>query len=107
MELEIHMRKLRAAAVTAAMVGSISMVGAGVASAGGSEPPAAGLIVACTQANGDTITEGDVDAPLLGALTGGGGDADSRAQQNNCGVGVEENTNTSGAATGGDASGLV
>ncbi|SCK46331.1 hypothetical protein H181DRAFT_04121 [Streptomyces sp. WMMB 714] len=97
------MRKLREAAVLAAMVGSVSMLGAGVAAAGGSQPP----IVACNQTNGDDITEGDLDAPLLAALTGGGGDADSRAQQNNCGIGVEGNTNTSGDATGGDASGLV
>ncbi|SCK46324.1 hypothetical protein H181DRAFT_04120 [Streptomyces sp. WMMB 714] len=98
------MRKLREAAVLAAMVGSVTMIGAGVAAAGGSEPP---TIVACTQANGDTIEGGDVDAPLLTALTPGGGDADSRAQQNNCGIGVEDNTNTSGSATGGTTEGLL
>ncbi len=96
------MRKLRGAAVLAAMVGSVSMLGAGVATAGGWEPP---TIVACTQTNGDTITSGDVDAPALTALTPGSGNADSRAQQNNCGIGVENNTNTAGDATGGDATG--
>ncbi|SCK46339.1 hypothetical protein H181DRAFT_04122 [Streptomyces sp. WMMB 714] len=99
------MRKLREAAVVAAMVGSVGMLGAGVAAAGGSELPE--FPVTCTQANGDTVEGGEADLPALAALTGGGGDADSRAQQNNCGIGVEDNTNTSGSATGGDASGLV
>ncbi|OEU90440.1 hypothetical protein DB35_04280 [Streptomyces abyssalis] len=97
------MRKLREAAVLAAMVGSVGMLGAGVASAGGSELPT----IACEQTNGDEIENGNVDAPLLTTLTGGGGDADSRAQQNNCGIGIEGNVNTSGDATGGEASGLL
>ncbi|WP_189039661.1 hypothetical protein [Streptomyces daqingensis] len=95
------MRKLREAAVLAAVVGSVTMLGAGVASAGGSQPP----IIACNQTNGDTITQGDLDAPALGALTGGAGNADARAQQNNCGIGIEGNTNTAGDAEGGDATG--
>ena len=96
------MRKLRAAALAAAVLGSVSMVGAGVATAQEETP-----LVACTQTNGDTVETGDVDLPALIALTPGGGDADSRAQQNNCGVGVEENANTSGSATGGAAEGLL
>ncbi|QPP07404.1 hypothetical protein G4Z16_14575 [Streptomyces bathyalis] len=92
---------LREAAVVAAVVGSLGMVGAGVASAGGSEIPT----INCTQTNGDT--EGDVDAPLLAALTPGGGNADSRNLQNNCGVGIFGNEQSSGAAEGGDANGLV
>ncbi|OEU90441.1 hypothetical protein DB35_04285 [Streptomyces abyssalis] len=97
------MRKLREAAVLAAMVGSVSMLGAGIASAGGSELPT----IACEQTNGDEIENGDVDLPGLITLTPGGGDADSRAQQNNCGIGVEENVNTSGDATGGATTGLA
>ncbi|QPP07406.1 hypothetical protein G4Z16_14585 [Streptomyces bathyalis] len=92
---------LREAAVVAAMVGSVGMVGAGVASAGEWEPPQLPNIT-CNQTNGDT--EGDVDAPLLAALTGGGGNADSRNLQNNCGVGIIGNDQTSGPATGGDSS---
>jgi hypothetical protein len=98
------MRKLREAALVAAVLGSVSMVGAGVATAQEETP---GVIVACTQANADDITQGDVDAPLLTALTPGGGDADSRAQQNNCGIGVEGNTNTSGDALGADTTPAV
>ncbi|GGO57146.1 hypothetical protein GCM10012287_52350 [Streptomyces daqingensis] len=97
------MRKLREAAVLAAVVGSVTMIGAGVASAGGSQPP----VIACNQTNGDTITEGDLDAPLLTALTPGAGNADARAQQNNCGIDIENNTNTAGDATGGTAEGLL
>ncbi|GGO58431.1 hypothetical protein GCM10012287_56580 [Streptomyces daqingensis] len=97
------MRKLREAALVAAVLGSVSMVGAGVATAQEETP----VVVACTQSNGDDITQGDVDAPLLTALTPGGGDADSRAQQNNCGIDVEGNTNTSGDAAGGDTTGAL
>jgi len=96
------MRMLREAALVAAVLGSVSMVGAGVATAQEETP-----VVACTQSNGDDITQGDVDAPLLTALTPGGGDADSRAQQNNCGIDVEGNTNTSGDAAGGDTTGVL
>ncbi|QPP07405.1 hypothetical protein G4Z16_14580 [Streptomyces bathyalis] len=95
---------LREAAVVAAMVGSVGMVGAGVASAGEGEPPQLPTIN-CTQTNGDT--EGDTDLPALAALTGGGGNADSRNLQNNCGVGIIGNDQTSGPAEGGEASGLV
>ncbi len=97
------MRKLREAAVLAAVVGSVTMLGAGVASAGGSQPP----IIACNQTNGDTVESGDVDAPALTALTPGSGNADARAQQNNCGIDIENNTNTAGDATGGEAVGLL
>jgi hypothetical protein len=96
------MRKLREVAVVAAVFGSVSMLGAGIATA--QEDP---VVVACTQVNGDTIESGDVDAPALTALTPGGGDADSRAQQNNCGIGVEGNTNTSGDAVGADTTPAV
>ncbi len=101
------MRKLREAAVVAAMVGSVGMLGAGVAAAGGSEPPVELPTVACSQTNGDTVESGDVDAPALTDLTDGSGDADARAQQNNCGIGIEDNTNTAGTAEGGDATGAA
>ncbi|OEV29308.1 hypothetical protein AN219_17295 [Streptomyces nanshensis] len=96
------MPKLREAAVLAAMVGSVSMLGAGVATA---HPESPGI--ACTQANSDTIEEGDVNLPALVTLTPGGTDADSRARQNNCGVDVEGNVNTSPDATGTDAAGVA
>ncbi|QPP07407.1 hypothetical protein G4Z16_14590 [Streptomyces bathyalis] len=100
------MRKLREAAVLAVVAGGVSMLGAGVASAGdfGGPPPQIPNIT-CTQSNGDT--EGDTDLPALAALTGGGGNADSRNLQNNCGAFIIGNDQTSGAATGGDANGLV
>ncbi|MFC4495396.1 hypothetical protein ACFPA8_14775 [Streptomyces ovatisporus] len=94
------MRKLREAAVVAAMVGSVSMVGAGIATAGGWEPEPEQLpTVTCTQdaseTNADVIIGGTVD------LLGGGGDADASATQQICGIGNEENENTAGEATGG------
>ena len=98
------MRMLREAAVVAAVVGGVGMVGAGVASAGDWEPSQLPNIT-CTQTNGDTT--GDTDLPELAALTGGGGDADARNLQNNCGVGIIGNDQSSGSATGGDATGLV
>ena len=100
------MRKLREAAVVAAVVGGVSMLGAGAASAGdwGGPPPQLPNIT-CTQSNGDT--SGDVDLPALAALTGGGGSADSRNLQNNCGAFIIGNDQSSGSATGGNAEGLI
>ncbi|WP_139151351.1 hypothetical protein [Streptomyces sp. WMMB 322] len=97
---------LREAAVVAAVVGGVGMVGSGVAAAGGWEPPQLPNVT-CTQANGDTVTNGDVDLPALVTLTGGAGDADARNQQNNCGIGIIGNDQTSGDATGGTANGLA
>ena len=95
------MRMLREAAVVAAVVGSLGMVGAGIASAGGPHTPT----INCTQTNGDTT--GDTDAPLLADLVPGGGDADARNLQNNCGVGIIGNDQSSGDANGGDATGAL
>lgn len=94
------MRKLREVVVVTAMVGSVGLLGGGIATA---QAPG----IACTQTNGDTVENGDVDLPLLATLTPGAGDADSRAQQNNCGIDVEDNVNTSGDATGGDVTPAV
>ncbi|WP_181763610.1 hypothetical protein [Streptomyces albidus (ex Kaewkla and Franco 2022)] len=94
------MRKLREAAVVAAMVGSVSMLGAGVAFAGGGEP-AELPTVNCTQdASSDTV-DATVGGTIVEALTGGGGDADASATQQICGIDNEENENTAGDATGG------
>ncbi|QPP05212.1 hypothetical protein G4Z16_01085 [Streptomyces bathyalis] len=91
---------IREAAVVATVLGGVGMVGAGVASAGAWEPPQLPNIT-CTQSNGDT--EGDTSLGALPALTGGGGNADSRNLQNNCGVGIIGNDQTSGPAEGGEA----
>ncbi|QPP08113.1 hypothetical protein G4Z16_18815 [Streptomyces bathyalis] len=94
------MRKFRGAAVVAAILGGVGMVGAGVASAGSWEDTQLPNIT-CTQSNGDT--EGDTGLGALPALTGGGGNADSRNLQNNCGAGISGNEQSSGDANGGDA----
>jgi len=98
------MRKLREAAVVAAMVGSVSMLGAGAASAGGweHEEPQQGPTITCDQSNGDTTvtTNGTID---LGGLLGAVGDADSSATQQICGIDNSDNENTAGDATGGSA----
>ncbi|WP_181764141.1 hypothetical protein [Streptomyces albidus (ex Kaewkla and Franco 2022)] len=94
------MRKLREAAVVAAMVGSVSMLGAGVASAYGGEEQELPT-VNCVQdadSNSATITFAGTLVPVT---TGDAGDADASATQQICGVGNEENENTAGDATGG------
>jgi hypothetical protein len=95
------MRKLREAAVVAAMVGSVSMLGAGVASAGGWEHHELPT-VNCDQDNGDNTLTTNSGALTLPALLGTGGDADSSATQQICGIGNDDNENTSGDSTGGD-----
>ncbi|GGO57140.1 hypothetical protein GCM10012287_52330 [Streptomyces daqingensis] len=99
------MPKLRKAALVATMVGSVSMLGAGVASAqgDGGQPPA--TTVTCNQTNGDTTTSEvggliTVNGPLLSV-------ADSRAQQNICGIDNDGNVNGSGDASGGGGNGLI
>jgi hypothetical protein len=87
------MRNLRGAAVVAAMLGSVGMLGAGVATA--QETPA----VTCEQDASST----DFDFSQGGTveLLGGGGSADASATQQVCGVGNEGNANTGGTAVGG------
>ncbi|MFC4492576.1 hypothetical protein ACFPA8_00285 [Streptomyces ovatisporus] len=94
------MRKLREAAVVAAMVGSVSILGAGIATA--HEPPA----VNCEQDASNT----DLDLNFAGTVTvagSDGGDADASATQQICGIGNEENTNTAGTAVGGIGTGVL
>jgi hypothetical protein len=123
------MRKLRKVALVAAMVGSVSVLGAGVASAHGSEGSHEykhdkgaheykhdkaydddkdvynTIAIDCDQ-SADTINvtpqDGEFnfsDSPI--ALLSGG-DADSSATQQICGIGNSENENES-EAEGGDA----
>ena len=103
------MRKLREAAVVAAMVGSVSMLGAGVASAGGwehEEKPSTPT-VNCNQdaSNNESTTQinGLIEADLLGP----GGDADASATQQICGIGNSDNENEAGDATGGVGTGVL
>ena len=99
------MPKLREAALVATMVGSVSMLGAGVASAGGGgEEAPRTVIVNCEQeANNNTSTPTvggliTVTGPLIVA-----GDGDSSARQQVCGIGNEDIENAGGDSTGGDA----
>ncbi|MFC4495397.1 hypothetical protein ACFPA8_14780 [Streptomyces ovatisporus] len=94
------MRKLREAAVVAAMVGSVGMLGAGVATAGGHPEPQEFPSVNCEQDASNT----NVDLIVGGTVTvagSSGGDADASATQQICGIGNEENENTAGTAVGG------
>ncbi|MFC4495398.1 hypothetical protein ACFPA8_14785 [Streptomyces ovatisporus] len=91
------MRKLREAAVLAAMIGSVGMLGAGIATAGGHEEPAT---VNCEQ----DASRVNADVTFAGTITAAdtpGGDADASATQQICGIGNEENENTAGTAVGG------
>ncbi|WP_181766264.1 hypothetical protein [Streptomyces albidus (ex Kaewkla and Franco 2022)] len=98
------MPKLRKAALVATMVGSVSMLGAGVASAhsGGGEQPPRSVTVYCNQDASQTTTNPTVGGlitvtgPLI-AL----GDGDSSATQQICGIGNEDVENTGGTSTGG------
>jgi hypothetical protein len=97
------MRKLREAAVVAAMVGSVSMLGAGVASAGGWEhhEPESTPTVNCDQDASTSVSETQVAGTITITSTGVGGDADASATQQICGVDNSDNENTAGTATGG------
>ncbi|WP_181764203.1 hypothetical protein [Streptomyces albidus (ex Kaewkla and Franco 2022)] len=94
------MRKLREAAVVAAMVAGVSMLGAGAAYAGGGEPTELPTVNCEQDASSDSV-----DFTLAGTLapvtTGDGGDADASATQQVCGIGNDDNENTAGDATGG------
>jgi hypothetical protein len=90
------MRKLREAAVVAAMVGSVGMLGAGVATAGDHEELPT---VNCTQDATDTNI--NLTVPGTVGVAPGGGDADASATQQVCGLGNDENSNTAGTAVGG------
>ncbi len=94
------MRKLREAAVVAAMVGSVSLFGANAAFAGGWEHQELPT-VNCEQdadSNSVTVTIVGTSTP---EITDNGGDADASATQQICGIGNDDNENTAGTATGG------
>ncbi|WP_181768069.1 hypothetical protein [Streptomyces albidus (ex Kaewkla and Franco 2022)] len=100
------MRKLREAAVVAAMVAGVSMLGAGAAYAGGGEPTELPT-VNCTQdadSNSLTVTIAGTAAPVT---TGDAGDADASATQQICGLGNDDNENTAGEATGGTGTSIL
>ncbi len=94
------MRKLREAALVAAMVGSLSMAGAGVAFAGGGEPTELPT-VNCEQDASSNTANITFAGTLVTTVTGDGGDADASATQQICGIGNDDNENTGGEATGG------
>jgi hypothetical protein len=100
------MRKLREAAVVAAVVGSVGMIGAGAAAACGEEhPPPSGVSIECTQDTGDnTATSREVLGGLAGVNVSdalNGGDADSSSNQQVCGLENEDIESEAGDATGG------
>jgi hypothetical protein len=106
------MRKLREAAVVAAVVGSVGMIGAGTAAACGEEhPPPSGVSIECTQDTGDnTATSRDVLAGGLGINVSdvlNGGDAKSTSNQQVCGLENEDIESESGDATGGDGANIL
>ncbi|WP_181765924.1 hypothetical protein [Streptomyces albidus (ex Kaewkla and Franco 2022)] len=92
------MRKLREAAVVAAMVGSVSMFGAGVASAQVDQelPP-----VNCVQDADSNTLVFTLEGTAVPVTTGDAGDADSSATQQICGLGNDDNVNTAGDSAGG------
>ncbi len=100
------MRKLREAAVVAAMVGSVSMLGAGVASAGGWEHEETPT-VNCDQDASTAVSETQIAGTITITPTDTGGDADSSATQQICGIDNSDNENEAGDATGGTGTDVV
>ncbi|WP_181766265.1 hypothetical protein [Streptomyces albidus (ex Kaewkla and Franco 2022)] len=94
------MRKLREAAVVAAMIGSVSMLGAGAAYAGGGEPTELPTVNCEQDASSNTVNF-TIAGILTPVTTGDAGDADASATQQICGIGNDDNENTAGTATGG------
>ena len=102
------MRKLREAAVVAVMIGSVSMLGAGVASAGGWEPEHQEFpTVNCDQDASKNTSETTVASTITVTPLGPGGDADASATQQICGVDNSDNDNEAGEATGGVGTGVL
>ena len=92
------MRKLREAVVVGAMVGSISMLGAGAAFAGEQEIAP----VNCVQDAGDNTAAGQEGGLInIAGPVASGGAADSSATQQLCGIDNENAENTAGDSTGG------
>ncbi|MEV8535182.1 hypothetical protein [Streptomyces sp. NPDC051211] len=75
------MRKLRKAALVAAMIGSLSMVGAGVASADGTDTN--GASTECTQAAGASNTSTFITIPVNVAVAVFGNVTQSNSTQSN------------------------
>ncbi|NLU75638.1 hypothetical protein HCC61_23765 [Streptomyces sp. HNM0575] len=108
------MRKLRAAAAVVAMVGSVGMIGAGLAAAqADGESP---LAVKCEQDLGDNTLTNQEGGTVNLADALNGGDADQSANQQLCGLENEDAENTSPTptatgttppATGGGAGGGI
>ncbi|MET9568456.1 hypothetical protein ABZY34_04805 [Streptomyces virginiae] len=102
------MRKLRKAAVVAAVVGSISVFGAGAASAhgsDGSESDRPGNATVCNQRSEVTqvtYQNGLINGPLLGS-----GPATATSPQQICSGRDSRGLNGGSATTGGLLSGLV
>jgi len=104
------MRKLREAAVVAAMIGGVSMLGASAAYAGGwehEEPKQELPTVNCSQDADRNTSTTNVGGPVELAPVGTGGDADASATQQICGIGNSDNENEAGTATGGAGTGVL
>ena len=112
MEVERLMRKLREAALVAATVGSVSMLGAGVASAqggggGGGEQPRS-VTINCDQDAGQNTSTSQISGGLItitGPLIVAGGD--SRATQQICGIDNDHNRAEGGDSASGDGTELL
>ncbi|HEV7628736.1 MAG TPA: hypothetical protein VGO89_19780 [Streptomyces sp.] len=96
------MRKLREAAVVITLAAGVSMIGAGVAAAGGEEPPST-VSITCEQDTGNNTLTTQTGGLLNIADSLNGGDADASANQQLCGLDNEDAENTAGTATGGGA----
>ncbi|HWM36019.1 MAG TPA: hypothetical protein VNS49_02725 [Streptomyces sp.] len=99
------MRKLREAAVVAALLGSVSMLGAGIASAGDVEQELP--TVNCEQDASTNTSTTTIAGTITVTPTTNGGDADASATQQVCGIENEENENTAGTATGGIGTDII
>jgi hypothetical protein len=110
MEVERLMRKLREAALVAATVGSVSMLGAGVASAqggGGGEQPRS-VTINCDQDASDSTSTSQISGGLItitGPLIVAGGDAP--ATQQICGIDNDHNSVDSGDSASGSGTELL
>jgi hypothetical protein len=105
------MRKLREAALVATMVGGVTMVGAGAASAHGNGEAPTTVIIHCTQEVGDN-TETSADGASGGNLVNIsgplliGGPADSSSNQQVCGLNNEDIESTGGQSEAGEGGDL-
>ena len=94
------MRMLREVVVVGAIVGSISVFGAGAAFAGGHDDEQLPT-VNCSQEAGDNTSASQTGLiNLFGPILSGGA-ADSSAVQQLCGINNQNATNTAGTSTGG------